>query len=187
MATEKLKAIDFITRCQHVGLPTPTEEGIKFRAFGTNLLFRIPSFELIKTDSGNAAKLSERLLVMRYLLLETPLKITGERVSFKVYSEGQFYWVPFMARTVNPLAERIGNDLELLKKHLDRFDWEEEEMGDFSAKIHLIGKLDMILVYHLGDNEFPPEANILFDSCIKGVYLAEDAAVLAGRICIGLL
>ncbi|MHB9138667.1 MAG: DUF3786 domain-containing protein, partial [Victivallaceae bacterium] len=43
------------------------------------------------------------------------------------------------------------------------------------------------LIYRAGDDEFPPEAEVLFDAAVKRVYVAEDAAVMAGRICIGLL
>ncbi len=187
LAAERLKTVDFVSRCADIGLPLPTREGIDIRAFGTDFLLRLPSFDLVEADGGAPAKPGDRVLAMRYLLQEEPLVVTGKRISFKGYPEGQFYWKPFLARSVNPLLERVGNDLELLRKHLDRFDWEEVAMGDFGAKIHLIGKLDLILAYHLGDDEFPPDANILFDACIGRVYSAEDAAVLAGRICFGLL
>lgn len=187
IAADKLNSVDFTLRCQDIGLPAPNKEGIHLHAFGSNLIFKIPSFQLVNDDLDVSAKLNQRLLVMHYLLQERPLEETKNRISFKGYSEGQFYWQPFVARTTNPLIGRIGNNLELLKKNLHRFKWESEKMGDFAARIHLIGKLDMILVYHLGDDEFPPEANILFDACIKQVFVAEDVAVLASMICIGLL
>ena len=187
LATEKLQSVDFVSRCADVGLPPPGNEGVAFRAFGSDLLFRLPSFELIRLESGETAKLSEQVLVMHYLLHRGPLIKTEENISFRGYPEGQFYWGPFQARTTVPLLRRIGNDLELLKKNLNRFDWKESEIGDFGAKIHLIGKLDLLLAYYLGDEEFPPTADVLFDACIRQVYVAEDAAVLASLVCIGLL
>ena len=187
LATEKIKDVDFLIRCQDIGLPAPDGDGIRFKAFGMNLLFQIPSFQLSQIDSDGQLSLSDQLLVMHYLTQHKPLKETNEKISFKGYSEGQFYWQTFVTRPVKPLVEFIGNDLELLKTNLQRFDWEPEKLGDFAAKIHLIGKLDMFLVYHLGDEEFPAEANVLFDACIKQVYLAEHVAVLASSICIGLL
>jgi len=187
LATEKIKDVDFLIRCQDIGLPAPDGDGIRFKAFGMNLLFQIPSFQLSQIDSDGQLSLSDQLLVMHYLTQHKPLKETNEKISFKGYSEGQFYWQTFVTRSVKPLVEFIGNDLELLKTNLQRFDWEPEKLGDFAAKIHLIGKLDMFLVYHLGDEEFPAEANVLFDACIKQVYLAEHVAVLASSICIGLL
>ncbi len=85
------------------------------------------------------------------------------------------------------MVERIGNDLELLKKNLDRFDWEPVSLDDLGARIHAIGKVYVTLIYHLGDEEFPSSADLLFDASIKRVYPTEDAAVLASRICLSLL
>jgi len=187
LASEKLKDVDFLIRCQDIGLPTPNKEEIRFKAFGMNLLFHIPSFQLSQIDSDDPLTLSDQLLVMHYLTQNKPLKETDEKISFKGYPEGQFYWQTYITRSVKPLVGFIGNDLELLKTNLQRFDWEPEKLGDFAAKIHLIGKLYMFLVYHLGDEEFPAEANVLFDACIKQVYLAEHVAILGSSICVGLL
>jgi hypothetical protein len=85
------------------------------------------------------------------------------------------------------LVQRIGNDLQLLKKNLGRFDWEPLAIGDFAARVHVIGRLYLTLIYRLGDEEFPAEADVLFDPDVQRVYNAEDASVLAGRICLGLL
>jgi hypothetical protein len=60
-------------------------------------------------------------------------------------------------------------------------------LGDLPARIHALGNLHLTLVYHLGDDELPPAADVLFDGCIRRVFGAEDAAVMASRICLGLL
>ena len=49
-------------------------------------------------------------------------------------SSGQFYRQPFLSRTINPLTKRIGNDVELLKNNLNRFDWEEVILGTSRQK-----------------------------------------------------
>jgi len=43
------------------------------------------------------------------------------------------------------------------------------------------------LVYRRGDDEFGPSAEVFFDSGLRKVFSAEDAATIASRICIGLL
>lgn len=187
LVSQKLKNVDFQARCQDIGIPVPVDDGICFKAFGMNLLLQIPSMQLTQVDSKSKLPLSDQLLVKQYFTYDKPLIETHEKISFKGYPEGQFYWQPFYSRSVKPLVELIGNDLDLLKKNLQKFDWEPDEMGDFTAKIHLIGNLNMFLVYHLGDDEFPAEANVLFDACIKQVYLAEHVAVLASTICLALL
>ncbi len=187
LAVAKLKNIDLSSRCSLLGLPVPDRGSLQLRAFGMDLNLLQSDFQLLKTKTEEATKLSDRILVLHYLLCESPIILTNELVSFRGFPEGQFYWQPFLSRTVKPLIGRIGNDLELLRKNLQRFDWEEVAMGDFGAQIHGIGKLYVTLVYHCGDDEFPPTADVLFDACITQVFVAEDVAVLASRICLGLL
>jgi hypothetical protein len=151
------------------------------------MLLNVSDFSFADADSPKPIKLGDQVLVLHYLLCETPVVPADKLISFRGYPEGQFYWQPFQARTVNPLLGRIGNNLDLLQEHLDRFDWDPADMGDFGARIHAIGPLSLTLAYHLGDDEFPPSADVLFDACITQVFVAEDVAVLASRICLGLL
>ena len=187
LAVEKLAHVDLTERCPRLGLTTPKDGILSVRAFGKNLDVHLSDFSIYDADAKTPVKLGDQVLVLHYLLCETPVVLTKELISFRGFPEGQFYWQPFQARTVNPLIGRIGNDLELLRDHLNRFDWEPVGMGDFGARIHAIGPLFLTLAYHVGDDEFPPSADVLFDACITQVFVAEDVAVLASRICLGLL
>ena len=70
---------------------------------------------------------------------------------------------------------------------LSKFDWEPEDYGDFSAKIHTIGKIYVVLIYCLGTDEYPPGADLLFDQGITKVYKTEDISALASEICFRLI
>lgn len=187
LAINQLKLLDLSKRCALLNLPLPENGLLRIRAFGKNYLLKQSDFGLVEEDSGVNAKVSDHILILHYLLHDRPLKSSGEFLTFRDFPGGQFYWQPFLARTVKPLAAKIGNDIPALQQNLLRFDWEPLTLGDFSARIHTIGQLYLSLVYHLGDDEFTATADVLFDSAIKQVYNAEDAAALAGRICMGLL
>ena len=151
------------------------------------MILLLSDYQLILADSGQPAKISDRILVLHYLLCDLPIPGTDELISFRQMDNGQFYLPTFLSRSVRPLAARIGNDLALLKRNLDRFDWEPVSMGDLGARIHAVGKVYVTLIYRLGDEEFPASADILFDAGIKRIFPTEDAAVLASRICLGLI
>jgi hypothetical protein len=187
LAIAKLQHVDLASRCMVLGIPAPENGVLRLRAFGIEFLLQQSDFQLIIADTGEVAKTGDRILALHYLLCDAPITLTDEHISFRGLPGGQFYWQPFLSRTVHPLLGRIGNDLELLKKNLQRFDWEPIDLGDFGARIHAIGPVDMTLVYHQGDEEFPPEVDLLFDACIKHIFMTEDVAVLASRICLGLL
>ncbi len=187
IAIDKLRSINIAERCPQLGLPLPEHDILNLRALGHNMALDVSNFSLVDIDSAKPIKTGDQVLVLHYLLCDVPVVPTETLISFRGYPEGQFYWQPFQARTVNPLLGRIGNNVELLQEHLNRFDWEPADMGDFGARIHIIGPLWLTLSYHLGDDEFPPSADVLFDACITRIFVAEDVAVLASRICLGLL
>jgi hypothetical protein len=187
LAIEQLQHIDLVSRCRALEIPPPEHGVLRLRAFGIAFLLHQSDFQLIIADTGEIAKVGDRILVLHYLLCDTPIVLTDEQISFRGLPGGQFYWQPFLSRTVHPLLARIGNDLNLLRTNLQRFDWEPLELGDFGARIHAIGPVAMILVYHQGDEEFPPQIDLLFDACIQHIFTTEDVAVLASRICLGLL
>jgi hypothetical protein len=116
-------------------------------------------------------------------LCEQPLQPSDELIPFREFPGGMFYFEPFLSRTVRPLVKRYGNNLEKLKETLSYLDYEELELGDFGARIHCFGCIYITLIYRLGDEEFPAEAELLFNRPAKHALSAEDAVVMAARIC----
>ncbi|HBG27121.1 MAG: hypothetical protein A2Y10_18705 [Planctomycetes bacterium GWF2_41_51] len=186
LAKEKLAGINLDSRYANLGLPNPQNGKLNFRAFGIDMSID-ENFDIIEAKSGKPAKLGDHIIILHYLLYDGPLEPTGQLITFRDLPGGQFYWNPFLSRSINPLISQIGNDIELLRKRLNKFDWKPATGGDLAVTIHAVGKIDATLVYHLGDDEFQPAANIMFDSCIKKVFNTEDVAWLAGRICLALL
>lgn len=184
----ELAGIDLATRCAKLGLPLPNGDGsLRVRIFKQDLRFSLPTFDAEIESTHKPAALLDRMLLVRYLLCDLPVVPTGQLISFRELSGGQFYWEPFRKRSLNPLLARIGNDINRLRGNLDRFQWQPMPMGDLGARIHVLGQIDAVLVYQLGDEEMAPAADLLFDACIKRPFAAEEAAAIAGRICFGIM
>lgn len=186
-AISKLSGVNLNDRLPDLGLSLCENDTLRVRAFGQDIDLQTSDWSMSIAGSAKPVGINDRILILHYLGCETPVKPSDKLISFRSFPGGQFYLQPFFSRTAKPLISRIGNDLELLKKKLDRFDWQPVPLADFGAKIHALGNLHVTLSYSLGDEEFEPACEILFDAQAERVYGAEDAAVLASRICIGLL
>lgn len=187
VAVAKLETVDLAERCPKLGLSPPASGAIDLRLFGSDARLNVESWGLTLQPSGRPGRPQDLVLLLHYLCCDLTVEPTGELVSYRSLPGGQFYFDVFQARSAAPLAARIGNDLERLKRNLGRFDHELTEHGDLGARIHAMGNLHLTLVYHLGDDELPAAADILFDTCFRRALGAEDAAVMASRICLGLL
>ncbi len=187
-AIARMKQCDDIhSRLPRLGFEPPRAQAVAMRVFGIDAVLNLEDFSITDIKTSQPLKPGDQILLLHYLLCEYAIEPTGEMITFRNFTGGQFYWQPFLSRSINPLVAKIGNDLEMLKKNLAKFDWQPIDAGDFGARISAFGKIYVDLVYHLGDDEFPPAAEVIFDSVLKKVYEAEDAAFLAGRICLSLL
>ncbi len=185
-AVDKLKTVDLFARCLALKLPAPVGGRLNLRAFGADFQLTIDTFELLVSKTGVPAKDADHILILHLLLCESTLNPSDELITFRDFPGGIFYLEPFLSRTVRPLAKRYGNRLDELKAAMNRFDFQLLEHGDFSARIHAVGCLYVTLIYRLGDDEFPADAELFFNAPVKRVFCADDASVLAGRICFGL-
>jgi hypothetical protein len=185
-AIASLEQVDLAARCPALGLPEPTDGTVHTRVFGMDVVLDCETFALCKAD-GQPVKTADLILFLHYLMCERTVAASEDLIAFREFPGGQFYLPSFKARTTDVLLGRFGNDLESLRKNLSRFDWESTTRGDLGARIHAYGNIHVTLLYHVGDDELPAEASLLFDAASKRVLAAEDAAVLASRICIGLL
>jgi hypothetical protein len=187
IAARELKTVDLDSRCPKLELPPPENGHLELRLFGADARLDLEDWSLTLRTTGQPARPHDLVLLLHYLCCDLPVEPTGELISFRSFPSGQFYFDVFQNRSAAPLVGRIGNDLDTLKQHLDHFDWQPTGHGDLGAQIHAMGNLHLTLVYHLGDDEFPAAADVLFDSCFKRALGAEDAAVMASRVCLGLL
>lgn len=190
LARERLAGVDLPSRAAGLGLAAPATDGaLSLQVFGRTLLLAPPEWTATDAASGAPARDGERLLALHYLLCDTPLAAAPEGgwITFRDFPGGQFYWEPFRSRTVLPLLRQVGNDAGLLRSRLGRFSWRETGPGDLGARVQAVGLLDLLLVYRAGDAEFGPSLDVLFDARARRVFCAEDAAAMAGRVCLGLL
>lgn len=186
LAIAELADINLAERFAILGFPLPQNGKIILRVFGKDMELD-SDFNLTVKETGAPSRPDDRILLLHYLKNKFAVKPAGELISFRNLPGGQFYWEPFQSRSVRPLIGRICNNIDFLKENLNRFDWEPAPIRDFAARIHAFGNVYVTLVYHLGDEEFPPDAELLFDASIKHLFVTEDVAVIASRICIGLL
>ena len=124
--------------------------------------------------------LTEQILILHYLLKATGAPLSGKDIDFRQVPEGSFYWSAFVSRAKKPLLSTFGRDLGLYLEVAARMGGEAQELGDAAARFMAFPLVPVTHVLWRGDEEFPPEANILFDETIAQHLSTEDIAALAG-------
>ncbi len=126
--------------------------------------------------------LAEKILILHYLTSSGSRPGRGELVSFKQLPGASFYEPAYRRRGPERIARRFGSDPQAFRRACLSLGWREAELGDASCTLQVLPRLRALVVLHLGDEEFPPEVDLLFDEAIADYLPLEDVAVLAGLI-----
>lgn len=122
------------------------------------------------------------ILVLHYALIKRRkglAPITGEWVSFKQLEGGQGYYPVFKKRTIGPILRKYADKPEALYELTERLNAKRAQLADASVVLELFDGVPVLITLSRADDEFGPEANVLFDRSIKDIFCTEDVVVLA--------
>jgi hypothetical protein len=157
------------------------KEGLLVPYFGQPRRVSWPEMIVTPGEGGGEIILTEQILILHYLLHATGAPLTGQTIDFRqVPAGGSFYWSAFVSRAKKPLLATFGHDLEFYLKVAASLGGEVLPLGEAAARFLAFPLVPVTHVLWRGDEEFPPEANILFDETIPQYLPTEDIAALAG-------
>ena len=154
---------------------------IRLSLFGNRVEIRIPEDQGLEFRPQDLP-LVEKILVLHYLLGRESRPVKGTLVAFKNLPGASFYDPTYQKRGPRRIARRYGRDVDAFRRACRNLHWREAQLGDASFEFDILPKIRGLVVLHAGDEEFPAEANILFDDEIVNFLPLEDVAVLAGLI-----
>ncbi len=130
---------------------------------------------------------SLRMLALRYLKKADGSPITGEWVAYRDLPGGLFYAATIPPTVERPLAEAFGWAPGSLASVAPMLGGQLEDFGDESFSFKAFPRVPLLMVLHGGDEEFPPEAKVLFDRCCSHYLNTDDLKVLAVQLSVLLL
>jgi hypothetical protein len=83
---------------------------------------------------------------------------------------------------VEPLKKVFGGNLAGFSRAAQKLQAQEIENGDAGFEFRVLPGVPLQLILWAADDEFPAEANILFDKNIGQILSPEDVAWLAGMV-----
>ncbi|MDI6855094.1 MAG: DUF3786 domain-containing protein [Deltaproteobacteria bacterium] len=139
-----------------------------------------PEITVTPADGEGEVPLTEQILILHYLERATGEPLSGINIDFRAVPEGSFYWSAFVSRAKKPLLEMFGRDPDFYLKVATAMGGIPVTLGDVSVQFQAFPLVPITHVLWRGDDEFDPDASILFDETISGHLSTEDIAALAG-------
>lgn len=156
---------------------------IKFLFFQDLCQIRLEKGEVSIESSEKEVSLTDQVLIAHYFLGASNEPETGEWITFRDIPDGHFYYDAFLRRARDPFLKTFGEKPDLYKRVAPMIGGiPVEGVGDVAFDFRVLPKITVRIVLWKGDEEFPPEANILFDRNIQLFLPVEDIAYLSGGV-----
>ena len=164
--------------------------GVKWdgKEFYVNLLGRDyaishPAYAIRALDDGKLLPLPAQTFLLRYLLESRDVAWTGEWKTFREMPWGEMYIKPYTGRVLTRAAFTFGTRVAAFRAACEKMNAIPLKHGDAGYLFTLIGGYQMQIIVWEGDEEFPPNAQVIYSDNFESGFAAEDR-VVAGDILI---
>jgi len=184
-ALEELARKDIERQCKLAGadykLTDSGEALISLALMDEVCQIRYPQFEVTYRDDPRVVNSMKRLILLRYLNNAKEPAEKEEVIGFNQLPSGSFYNPSFSQRVVKPFIDFFGKEPQKLKWAAKRLGGTEVSFGDVGMRISFLPKVKISFIIWKGDDEFPPNGKILFNSNISS-YLSTEGIVIASEM-----
>ena len=142
-----------------------------------------PDYAIRVTDGGKLPPLPTQTFLLRYLLESRDVSWAGQWKTFREMPWGEMYIKPYTGRVLTRAAFTFGTRVAAFKAAAEKMGAESVKHGDAGYRFDLIGGYQMQILVWEGDDEFPPNAQVLYSDNFADGFAAEDR-VVAGDILI---
>ena len=179
---ERFKGLDPVEAASRTGAAW---DGTEFtvKLLGRELAIRHPQYAIRALDGGSIPPLPTQTFLLRYLLESKAVAWTGQWKTFREMPWGEMYIKPYTGRVLTRAAFTFGTRVAKFKAAAEKMGAAPVAHGDAGYEFDLIGGYKMRILVWEGDDEFPPNAQVLYSENFAEGFAAEDR-VVAGDILI---
>ena len=166
-------------------LPDTQWDGAEFtlRLLGREFAIAHPGYAIRALDGGAVPPLPTQTFLLRYLLESRDVAWQGQWKTFREMPWGEMYIQPYTGRVLTRAAFTFGTRVEAFRKAAERMNAVKLPHGDAGYQFELVPGYRMQILVWEGDDEFPPNAQVLYSDNFETGFAPEDR-VVAGDILI---
>ncbi|MBO5836363.1 MAG: DUF3786 domain-containing protein [Oscillospiraceae bacterium] len=142
-----------------------------------------PEYTITAVDGGLLPPLPVQTFLLRYLLESKAVAWTGQWKTFREMPWGEMYIKPYTGRVLTRAAFTFGTRLAAFQAACEKMGATPVSHGDAGYQFDFIGGFSMQILVWEGDEEFPPNAQVLYSDNFAQGFAPEDR-VVAGDILI---
>ena len=153
------------------------------KLLGREFAIAHPDYAITACDGGALPPLPTQTFLLRYLLEGKDTPWSGQWKTFREMPWGELYIKPYTGRVLTRAAFTFGTRIDAFRAACEKMGAKALPHGDAGFAFDVIGGYKMQILAWAGDEEFPPNAQIIYSDNFADGFAAEDR-VVAGDILI---
>ena len=164
-------------------LPSVVFDGSAFTVtlLGQTYVISWPEYVISPTDDGSVPPLPTQTFLLRLLLEAKEIPWCGTWKTFREMPWGEMYNTPYTGRVLTRAAYSFGFKIAKFAAACEKLGARKLSHGDAGYEFDFFGFYKMRILLWEGDDEFPPNAQVLYSDNFAEGFAAEDR-VVAGDI-----
>jgi hypothetical protein len=123
-----------------------------------------------------------KVLALIYIAKAMAQPLANHWVPYRELKDGLFYTKTFSETVEDRLCRRFCEDIESLQLACEALGGREVDQGDLGMVLKTFPRLPLLIIVWQGDEEFEPNARILFDASATSYFNAFELRMLCGEI-----
>lgn len=166
-------------------LPDVAWDGEEFflTLLGSRYAIAHPDYAIREVNGGKLPPLPVQTFLLRYLLESKTVAWAGQWKTFREMPWGELYITPYTGRVLTRAAYTFGMRLDAFRAACEKMGATKLPHGDAGYQFDFIGDYCMQILVWEADEEFPPNAQVLYSDNFAEGFAPEDR-VVAGDILI---
>ena len=156
------------------------------KLLGREFAISHPDYAIRCLDGRKLPPLPTQTFLLRYLLESRDVAWKGAWKTFREMPWGEMYIKPYTGRVLTRAAFTFGTRVAAFRAAAEKMGAEPVKHGDAGFLFDLIGGYKMQILVWEGDDEFPPNSQILYSDNFAESFSAEDR-VVSGDILISVV
>jgi hypothetical protein len=166
------------------GCGRDTDGNLRLTFFRQEYIISGDGFAVRRADTGEEMPSFIQSLILTYLVTADGTVPSNRWISFRELPGGMFYAQAFQSYSGDRLVRELGGGIAALRRAAERLDGEPLALGDVGYAFTVLPRVRLALVYWEGDEEFPSQAQVLFEDAAAH-YLPTDGLAILGSQLVG--
>jgi hypothetical protein len=180
---EKFRSLDPMDVMSRLSAVAWDGQAFTVTLLGREFAITHPEYSISAKDGNVLPPLATQTFLLRYLLECKDVAWNGQWKTFREMPWGEMYIKPYTGRVLTRAAFTLGTRLDAFRAAAEKMGAIPVPHGDAGYQFELVGGYRMQILAWAADDEFPPNAQVLYSDNFEEGFAPEDR-VVAGDILI---